>query len=396
MSAQVPGRIIGIDLVRSLAIFLAMLTHAFALTELRFDGGWWQALELTIQMATPTFIILFGTMLEIVYRPRFVPGRRAGIASRLLSRAIQCALLYAVSVGVLTAVWPDYSLGYGIATMLFLGVTPFTDILKFYAVVLAVAPLLLLGRERWGLLPLLAAGAALHLAWPLLTAIPSPAELGWPKEADRLAMFLLQVGPPDLGGPSVIRGLTLVVAGMALGRVLTAGAGARDMQRRAILLGLASGSLLAALLLSMGEGRLEGLTTMAYRQVGHPLYFLVGLAGAVAATSVAVAATCTLPHRAQAGLGKAAFFGRTSLVTFSWGNMILYLGNGDYAADRKLLWVAFYMAAITAMSVAFDQAMRGDGALARFVRDMQQATLKVASAVTTRVQAAFGRAHPVT
>lgn len=154
------SRIVGIDLTRSVAIFFAMLSHVWVVTAM--DHFWSSLpadlLRALMALATPIFILLFGTMLEIIYRPKFVPGEQGLVAMRLFSRAIQCWLLYCLSVIALYLVPDGYSLKFSIATMMLLGVTPFTDILKFYAVVLFLAPILLLLRNRTGLLPLLRRG----------------------------------------------------------------------------------------------------------------------------------------------------------------------------------------------------------------------------------------------
>ncbi|RIV88639.1 hypothetical protein D2V17_07040 [Aurantiacibacter xanthus] len=339
------------------------------------EDPWVDALRICMAAATPTFIILFGTMLEIVYRPRFIAGHRKTITVRLVSRATQCWLLYALSIGVLFLMRDDYSAAFSIATVLMLGVTPFTDILKFYAVVLVLAPLLLWVRCRLGLVPLAAGAIAVHLAYPLLTALPTPNELGLSKELARLWKFLFGLGEAQLGGPSIMRGITLVIAGMVLGRILIGSSGGRpDMARlrhRTKLLLAGAGISLAVLFAAFDQSTIKELGTMSLRMAGHPLYFLFGVHFAV----VLMAATTLLTTSVKADRfwRNIAFFGRTSLFTFAFGNMLLYCVTAEpenLAAALQL--VAVLVVTIITLSVWFDLTMRRKGWIAHCVIELQR------------------------
>lgn len=152
-TANRSSRIIGLDICRSVAILTVMFSHAMSEASLynhhNPDEGLYLALKFVIQIAPPIFIILFGTMLEIVYRPRIEAGEGREVTARLLTRALQCYLLFVMS---LVAAWLGgiNSLGYTLRCALMMGITPYTDILKFYAVALALAPALLWVRMRIG------------------------------------------------------------------------------------------------------------------------------------------------------------------------------------------------------------------------------------------------------
>ena len=70
------ARIIGIDITRAFAILLVTWKHSMASFGARgvLDGWAHYSLEILMQLATPVFLILFGAMLELVYRPRFERG----------------------------------------------------------------------------------------------------------------------------------------------------------------------------------------------------------------------------------------------------------------------------------------------------------------------------------
>ncbi|WP_332302670.1 hypothetical protein [Rhizobium sp. GR12] len=373
------SRIVGIDLTRSVAIFFAMLSHVWVVTAMDhfWSGPSADLLRALMALATPIFILLFGTMLEIIYRPKFVPGEQGLVAMRLFSRAIQCWLLYCLSVVALYLVPDGYSLKFSIATMMLLGVTPFTDILKFYAVVLFIAPILLLLRNRTGLLPLLFAAVAVHAAHPILRGLPSPIDFQMSMYAERVTTFLFGIGDAKLGGPSILHGLSLIIGGMAFGRLIAGDRAARpaatgSIAKRASFLLAASTLALALGALLSRESLLAELGDMSLRMDSDPLYFAAGLCGAVALTSLAVLATQGLSHEGKKKLEKLVFFGRTSLFTFAFGNMILYAWpDTPDTLESAILHAVLVSVVIIGLSYLFDREMRRGGPLATVVRLLQ-------------------------
>jgi surface polysaccharide O-acyltransferase-like enzyme len=379
-------RIVGIDLTRSVAILFAMLSHVWVVTKM--DNFWGgpsaDFLRALMALATPTFVLLFGTMLEIIYRPKFISGEQRLITMRLGARAIQCWLLYCLSVAVLYLVPGGYSLKFSVATMMFLGVTPFTDILKFYAVVLLLAPILLWLRDRIGLLPLLVVAIAVHAAHPILRGLPSPMDFGMSVNAERVATFLFGIGDAKLGGPSILHGTSLIIGGMAFGRLIAGDQDGRSattgsIARRASFLMAGSAVALALGALLFREHSLSELGDMSLRIDSNPLYFFAGFFSAVALTSLAVLSTQRLSHERKTALEKLVFFGRTSLFTFSFGNMILYAWRDtpDSLGSAVLLTVLVSLV-IIGLSFLFDREMRLGGKLATVVKWIQA---KIASFV---------------
>lgn len=379
------SRAVGIDLARSIAIALAMASHVAATVGLfRFyGGGGVDAGRVVLALATPTFIILFGTMLEIVYAPRFRGAERVAVASRLVGRAVQCFLLYALSVAVLFVVHPDYSWKFSLATILMMGVTPFTDILKFYAVALAAAPLLLWLRLKVGLAPLLVVALAVHALHPFLSAAPGPAAFGLPLEAERLAMFTLGIGDGGLGGPSLLHGLSLVVFGMALGRALFGG---DDLRRRAALvLGLAATALAVDVAL-WDAATVRGLGNLSLRMDSDPLYFATGVLGAFALTSALTLLTAGRSDTTTRRLAGWTFFGRTSLFTFAFGNMLLYTVDAAPGSGPQALAIALaLLVAIAALSLWFDWTSRRGGPIAAATTGVRDAINALARSMVDRV-----------
>ena len=366
-------RIIGLDAARSLAIVLAMSSHVYAdiglgayIPDHVARIAWF-----FFQIATPTFILLFGTMLEVVYRPRWTtPQARQQVATRLLSRALQCWVLYALTILALTLTDDGYSVPYSIATILFMGNSPYTEILKFYAVVLAFAPILLWIRGRVGLWPLVVAAIAYQAAWPLLSALPDvQGDLGAPTPVASLVQFLIGFGDLPLAGPSILHGLTLVIAGQWLGRYLTGSSqkGLRALDTsddpgfgrrvRTLLIGGAAVALIGGLFVT--EETIVGLSSGSLRKDSHPLYFAAGILSATLMTLLFVWLIDIRKVGRTDHWTRATFFGRTSMFTFAWGNILLYLLRAAPADGvAALTWTVVLLTAIGAMSFGFDLAAR--------------------------------------
>nr|WP_111298757.1 OpgC domain-containing protein [Paracoccus saliphilus] len=366
-------RIIGLDAARSLAIVLAMSSHVYVEAGLHphIPDQLSQILRFAFQIATPTFILLFGTMLEVIYQPRWTtaPARRQ-VAARLVSRALQCWVLYAISILALFVTNDQYSLRFSIGTMLFMGNSPYTEILKFYAVVLALAPVLLWLRARLGLWPLVVAALAYHAAWPLLTALPDAHhDLGAPIHIGRLVMFTTGFGDLQLAGPSILHGLTLVVAGQLLGRYLLGGSAQglhtvdpgtdQGFQRR--VSALFAGAVLAAMTgaLALPDGAFAKLADGSFRMDSHGLYFAAGVVSATLMTIMFVWLIDIKQAGSTAAWTRLTFFGRTSMFTFAWGNILLYLVDVTPAgAAASLFWAILLLLAVCVMSYGFDLAAR--------------------------------------
>ncbi|WP_405405955.1 heparan-alpha-glucosaminide N-acetyltransferase domain-containing protein [Paracoccus sp. Ld10] len=366
-------RIIGLDATRSLAIVLAMSSHVYADVNIgtHLPDPVVRMMWFFFQFATPTFILLFGTMLEIVYQPRWTtPLARHRVATRLLSRAFQCWVLYALTIFVLFLTDDGYSIKYSIAAVLFMGNSPYAEILKFYAITLAFAPVLLWLRGRFGLWPLVIAAIAYHAAWPLLTSLPDvESDLGAPRHIASLSQFLTGFGELSRAGPSILHGLTLVVVGQCLGNYLvgqsraglqglsTAGNAGFGRRVRTVLVGGVMLALIGGLFIDRTV--IDGLSQGLLRRDSHPMYFAAGILSATVMTMLFVWLIDVHRIGRTDAWVRATFFGRTSMFTFAWGNILLYLV--DLTPDTlgaTLAWAAALLAAICAMSIAFDIAAR--------------------------------------
>jgi len=296
--------------------------------------------------------------LAILYCPRFTENPHL-ITARLISRAVQCWLLYALSVAILYITDPNYSLQFSVITVALLGVTPFTDILKFYTVALLFSPAILFIATRYGILRLTLGAIGVHVVCAVLRHFEVGVDQSLPREADRLTAFLFGLGDDTLVGPSVLHGLTFVVFGMALSRGLVS---AKNGLLAVLFLGAVI--VLACVALSPGP---EAFTddAMSLRKSNDPLYFLIGSASACALACLATLVTKHMPAKGWLAL---TFFGRTSLFTFAFGNMLLYMVEIEpRTREQSLFWTFSLTAAIGLLSFFFDRAVSQKGVVAHTV-----------------------------
>jgi hypothetical protein len=346
-------RIRGIDICRSAAILAAMLSHTMIAFQLqRFTGIPSAGVRCIIQMAPPVFITLFGAMLEIAYRPRFVRGDAEGASRQLLNRAVQCYLLYVISLAALVLTG-KYSLLFAIRSALLDGVSPFTDILKFYALALLIAPLLIKIRVRFGLLSLLIFAIAVHAAYPLIKHIPAVhAEYG-----KFLLGFLYGSESAHVGGPSFLHGMTFVVCGMIIGYGIVGlfSKDARIRRSSAAWVGglfiLAVGSTAALLSWAASGSTITGIANMQLRNENHPFWYSLGLTSVVIFVLFCVWVFDVLEHRWADGI---CFIGKASLFTFCFGNVLLYVFSGHVENRHQSVELsAFFFALIILQSWVF-------------------------------------------
>lgn len=318
-------RIKGIDICRSVAILLAMWSHVLVTFGTHWEGPSYLWLRFAMQMAPVTFICLFGSMLEVAYGRKFRSGQTEEAVARLLLRAGQCYILYCISVLSLIIVG-RYTVGYGVRTMLLIGITPFTDVLKFYALALLVAPFLISLRIRAGLWPLFVAALAIQLAHPLLGTFEYHAPETGKDYLGPVLGFLYGGSDAGVGAPSFLHGMALVCIGMIIGSAVndvfssSRSEGTRGMSWLALILALSfSGSIL--FWNDTGEV-LRGIASLTIRNDNHPFYYALGL---TTTTSFLILCLFFFDRLGLTFADGIRFIGTTSLFTFSFGNVLLYM-----------------------------------------------------------------------
>lgn len=314
-------RYLGIDLARSVAVFCVVLGHAMMAAKVQDGGTALQVLRLFTSVSAPVFYCLFGCMLQLVYTRQYAAGARTETSLRLLTRAFQCWILYCITCAAF-CLSAGLTFPYFIRCALFLGETPLTDILKFYAALLFFAPLLVSLSARIGLWPLVLLCLIIQAAYPLISHIP-PMH-GYPG-AEALSAFVY--GGQYLGhtGPSVLHGLSFVASGMVLGRVWQSRPGQEFLlsgpgwgMRGVFVLMVA---VTIAWVIIGKHNLLDPAVRVTLINQNHPLFLLFGCTATIAFIDIFTAI------RRMAGIDATSIwmvFGRTSLFTFCYGSVILY------------------------------------------------------------------------
>jgi len=324
----VAPRLLFIDVARAVAILGALTAHAVAVFSV------WPAVPPNAAKAlvnglfftcTPTFFLLFGVMLEVVYVSRRERDGAGSVSRRLAVRAAQC--LAGLALGLLCA-WISgriLTAQLGIA-LLGLVDTPNSGILRFYAIAMLLSIPVVLLRPRLGLaLPL----GLIVVIWLVAALLPW---LPWPDPESRWAFLtgFLFAHPPLWPGGSVWHNLSVVFLGMALGYQLR--------QRLARGLVPFGGTFVALVALGCAVGIAlcawhMGVVAVAHgycgtgrqlRSAAHPAYFLISTLCAMSLIALAQQWYPAGTTRAQLRLPIVAL-GRHSLLSFALGNALLNL-----------------------------------------------------------------------
>lgn len=305
------GRLPYIDSTRGIAALLAILSHLSS-DQFRFlDYGYFAGISLFTRMATPMFMILFGTMIALVYIPRLSrgPDEEDTVVRRLLSRMLTCYLVFgAITLAAMLS--GKIPVEKGLEAMVFIGAGRFGEILKIYAVLFLVIVATLPLLKRFGLYWLFALAG---LGWLLSHAVALIAEPG------NVALQFF-TGYDHGFGPSVAHSFTFVAFGFVVGEAVT---GKRSLWLPGAIAAAAAVVLMIAALRIGPYTLAHGLGTYALRSINHPLYYAYGIVSASAALLVfnRVSALGIF-----AGLsGTLAELGRRSLFIYGFGNAAMNL-----------------------------------------------------------------------
>ncbi|NQY14694.1 MAG: OpgC domain-containing protein [Henriciella sp.] len=352
-------RIIGIDQARAVAILLVTWKHSMASFGARGQLQGWPnvALEVTMQLATPIFLILFGAMLELVYRPRFESGKKTETTHRLYKRALQCYGYYCLAIVVFFTIMGTYSLMS--LPLVFTGFisVPYSHLLAFYTAALALSPLLIFARIRFGLGALVGVALLVHLAHPIFLQLPPAPELFGRDYLQHMSGFLYGKGV-DFIGPSLIHGLSLVCFGMLFGYGLRSNHSGKEVHTVSSTISLCMAAFAVIIIALYWDwqipgGSLSALLDASLRIDSHPMYFSIGILGALALTWMCIALYDVLKLKIGLGL---RVFGRRSLFAFGIGNIFAYIAPSSLMLYFGM-WgsVALLFGSVCLLTFLYDQ-----------------------------------------
>ncbi|MCA8902023.1 MAG: DUF1624 domain-containing protein [Hyphomonas sp.] len=332
-------RINYIDASRGLAVILAMMAHSMIHyvtgIQVMIDAQVW--IQIVTRTATPTFMVLFGIMIELVYLRRLREGAPADrTVTRLLERMITCYVLFFL-VMMAGAVTGKFSFTKAFLAIAYFETGNYGVILQIYAVLFAIIAATLGLARRWG--SLVYAGIA-GLGWALkftLEATHAP------------AIYPLQylIGYGFGFGPAILPGMTLVAFGALVGEMLTG--------RRARFWAPAIGAGAMAVVLwniaTSGLHEYARLVTDVFRWNNDVFYYTFGIA--VSSLSLIFFAGIDRARKGAApGKFSLAALGRDTLYIYGGGNIFLNLLPG-YTGQSHLafLAVAAFLCALMLSSI---------------------------------------------
>jgi acyl-CoA synthetase (AMP-forming)/AMP-acid ligase II len=350
------------DAVRAGAVLLALFTHATTRAGIALPAQW----ELFERLSTPTFIILFGAMVGLLYANVSTATKSyEQVAKNALCKALQCYAFFALNVLALWVVSPS-GWKYALISMAMLGAMPYAGILAFYTIMFLMIPLLLWALNRIGFWLLFCASLAVHAAFLALKGVPTPPLINHQPIFQRVLDLFVGAGDaPTLAGPSIAHGLVLVLAGYWVG--LAAKKSFRDQDsRRAFLIRQAP---LAAIFAAAGvlsffvphfPVTLPALAGMELRNLNHPAYvFLLGLPSLLILQLLLVWPAIKQTPRWLMRIARRSLFG------FGIGNAIIALiPSGWLSVFPPVVTAALLLTMIVSLIYYYDWCMR-TGAHAR-------------------------------
>ncbi|KFC69154.1 hypothetical protein FF80_01422 [Devosia sp. LC5] len=362
-----------LDLFRYLTVTLAIISHIVIHHAIydETEGGWAMAFKVVTRMATPSLLVLMGVMIEIANAHR-MRGREPTVFAGLLYRSLLCALTYLVfsiinnAFALLNGLVPGERVqwvteGYG-------------AIFLTYALLLAIAPLWLWLRVRFGFLPVVLLSLAGVLVHTLLLAdlAPLPPPFRVP------GSVLLGIGGDR--GPTVLHGLGLMTFGMAMGNAVFAQTRQKWARATVIFGCIVSFFLLATFIWYWGVGRTAHFISDIehWRHHNHPGYYAFGILAALGILGLTYAVHSLLPAGTRNVLQT---IGSNTLVYFFIGSVLLQAVPIVQITSPVAAIVATltYLVVFGALTFGWARSVRGGAAVASLTnagRDLIELSLR--------------------
>ncbi|WP_188464742.1 OpgC domain-containing protein [Marivirga lumbricoides] len=311
-------RVYFVDFARSYAIFLALFDHSLNDFNIwsKYPFEQYAIIKLFTSSATPTFLFLFGMMLELVYLKRLKVKGLSSIRPQLIKRSFQCYLGFMLTS--LAGLIGGYMTVKGLlGSSIFVVNNHYGNILKIYCVLILLAIPMLLLRRNYGIWSLIILCFSFWIFYPITSQIEVANG-----NINNFTSFIFGVG--NSGGPSVIHALSIVSLGMLSATFI-------DFNNRwkfpkmnmLLLLVIMSGICLYLFSIPFNDF-IENYFSNNYRNNNHPLYYLVSLSLAIILILI-FSTLIPLGIKLKPWTNHLLVFGRNSLSAFTIGNIILNL-----------------------------------------------------------------------
>lgn len=270
-------RIGSLDFYRYLTVTLAIISHvvgSFEFGASTMDDSLF--LKVLTRSATPSLLILYGVMTELVYARRYERDRVACYSS-LAFRSLLCYLAFISLAAIAFLANPGQFLRLLAAVPLIAPVEN-ANIFKMYAILLLLTGPILMVRARFGVLGLIAFTVALWLFHAIaLSGLP-------PLMSPFHHMGSLLFGVGNRFGPTILHSSVLVVFGIVLANSIYASERMRFARVAAATMLLGSLALLAVYIETDGmQATAMNIADISlWRSNHHPGYYAFGIVASVA------------------------------------------------------------------------------------------------------------------
>ncbi|ABI77786.1 AMP-binding enzyme [Hyphomonas neptunium ATCC 15444] len=345
----------GLDLARTIAIFLALMAHSF--TQVFYILP--PELSFISRIPTPMLIVLFGAMIPLLYIPRSSQTDPGETLQDYVTKSLQCYALYAVNVFAIWVIDPSGWM-YALGSLALLGAMPYAQILVFYTIMFLLIPAIVYALKRFNFWALFAASLAVHAAFMALKMVPTPPKVAGQPILQRLMDLVVGAGAaPEVAGPSILHSFVLLMAGIWIGDSIRR-SGEHPSPRRhfaRMQLPLAAVFALALVYAFSIPGYTvdwDTLTNLQLRNLNHPAYVFVF--GGICVLLLWVLLVAPLSNRAPRWL---MAMGRRSLFAFGIGNAIIVLWpRGGFPFLPPLADGLIILSSLMVLIYAFDYCMR--------------------------------------
>lgn len=319
-------RIVALDAARGAAICLALFSHflyAFHGMQL-FTAPYGSIVRAITSTATPTFILLFGSLLEIIYVPRYRSWGASQTRSRLWQRALICFGVYYLCILIffLLGLVPSKEL---LAGILMMTGGQHSGVYSFYAVLLLIAPFIIWVRLHWGFSAVVLISVVTYL---IGSAVPDVQLQDYLFRLNYYTCVLFGKPTNHYYPFSIFHMMVLVAVGMYLGRLML-----RLSSKDAAIRMLTAGVLILILYLILAylfepDRAFPYIRNMnLFRLNQHPFYFLFVIPNAFFLTAFFL---WFLPKESDQSPNRfrwVQLVGKRSLFVFFLGNLILLLSQ---------------------------------------------------------------------
>lgn len=328
-------RVAYLDFYRYLTVSFAIMSHAIIAHHVtaRVPQDIAIYIKALTRTATPSLIVLFGMMIEIVYVKKWRNDHRSTLGT-LSYRIVLCYLAF-VGLAAAEFLTGDVGLKRLISSAMLIAPNTNGNIFKLYIFLLALIPPIIFIRTRFGGVGLILSAVIAFTAHHFLIR-PLP-----PLSAPFDHIGGLAIGLGNTFGPSVPHCLALIAFGMICGSVINTRAMTFDRGALAICLTMCL-AIVGAQILNLGlNGVLLRVAEMRYwRSANHPGYFAFGCVSAITILSLSYALVRYLYLSKVTVIYKV---GGSTLMYFFVANILIVIFSGVAVKNTTLLYATPFL-----------------------------------------------------